>query len=171
MTFDDFKKDCLRTSHSNLSQTYIYYGLVGEYGEVIETLKKIFYHNNRSQEKVDHLKEELGDFCWYIAMLIITNNITYGTKRFEELKQIIAQYPGIKEDDYSAILKKTLNFVNLLCDPGNIENKLLAISYTTGLFYFVLTICKHFDFTIEEVFNFNVQKRLKRYPERPNFEK
>lgn len=42
-------------------------GLSGEVGEFNDMLKKWIFHEKPLDE--EHLKKELGDICWYIAMM------------------------------------------------------------------------------------------------------
>lgn len=42
-------------------------GIAGEAGEVNEIIKKWIFHGNDLDE--EHLKKELGDVTWYIAMM------------------------------------------------------------------------------------------------------
>lgn len=42
-------------------------GLSGEVGEFNDTMKKIVFHEADFDEV--HLKKELGDICWYVAMM------------------------------------------------------------------------------------------------------
>ena len=42
-------------------------GLSGEIGEFNDTMKKIIFHEADFDE--EHLKKELGDICWYVAMM------------------------------------------------------------------------------------------------------
>lgn len=41
-------------------------GLSGEVGEFNDMLKKCVFHGKKMDE--EHLKKELGDICWYIAL-------------------------------------------------------------------------------------------------------
>ena len=42
-------------------------GLAGESGELLDMFKKWIFHNTRLDR--NHAKKELGDCCWYIAMI------------------------------------------------------------------------------------------------------
>ena len=42
-------------------------GLAGESGEVLDLIKKWVFHENELH--VEHLKKELGDVRWYVAMI------------------------------------------------------------------------------------------------------
>lgn len=42
-------------------------GLAGETGELLDMIKKWIFHNKEFD--IEHAKKELGDVCWYIAMI------------------------------------------------------------------------------------------------------
>ena len=42
-------------------------GLSGEIGEFNDMLKKVIFHEAEFDE--EHAKKELGDICWYVAMM------------------------------------------------------------------------------------------------------
>lgn len=42
-------------------------GLAGETGELLDMIKKWVFHNKEFD--IEHAKKELGDVCWYIAMI------------------------------------------------------------------------------------------------------
>lgn len=42
-------------------------GLAGESGELLDMVKKWIFHNTKLDR--DHAKKEVGDVCWYIAMI------------------------------------------------------------------------------------------------------
>lgn len=42
-------------------------GLSGEVGEFNDLVKKMIFHEKKVEQ--EHLKKELGDCCWYLAMI------------------------------------------------------------------------------------------------------
>lgn len=42
-------------------------GLAGEVGEFVDLVKKWIFHEHPIDE--EHLKKELGDICWYVALI------------------------------------------------------------------------------------------------------
>lgn len=96
MTTKEYLKHALRTDRED--QGYIIFnkdtntatkgrfingalGLAGECGEVVDIIKKHTQFNKPLD--IDHLKEELGDILWYMA--IILHNID---SDFEEIMQL-----------------------------------------------------------------------------------
>lgn len=67
-------------------------GLSGEVGEFNDLIKKVIFHEKEFDE--EHLKKELGDICWYIALAcdafgwkledIMRMNIEKLSKRYPE---------------------------------------------------------------------------------------
>ena len=55
----------------NLGPIYPALGLTGEAGEVANDIKKIYRDNNGTftSDKIDKIKEEMGDVLWYLASL------------------------------------------------------------------------------------------------------
>lgn len=67
-------------------------GLTGEAGEVADSIKKTIFHGHKMD--YDGLVKELGDVCWYLALLchaidvpleeVMTRNIEKLKKRYPE---------------------------------------------------------------------------------------
>jgi NTP pyrophosphatase (non-canonical NTP hydrolase) len=72
---------------------YVTLGLVGESGEIANKVKKVIRDDGGiiTNEKIEDLKCEVGDVCWYIARLcdhlgttideVLTNNVKKLSKR------------------------------------------------------------------------------------------
>ena len=68
-------------------------GLAGEAGEVVDDIKKRYYHGRAIDE--NHTLEELGDVMWYVANIatqmgasledIMVNNVEKLTKRYPKM--------------------------------------------------------------------------------------
>jgi len=70
MKINEYQELALRTSGSMDNKDMILngtLGLSGESGEVADYLKKALFQGHEFDEK--HIAEELGDICWYIAIL------------------------------------------------------------------------------------------------------
>lgn len=53
---------------SDLRLLHAAVGLAGESGEVVDIVKKAVFYSKGLDVK--HVKEEIGDVCWYIAILL-----------------------------------------------------------------------------------------------------
>ena len=66
-TFYQYQVDAVSTLGPDRNPLMVALGVGGEAGEVLEVIKK----GNRPGQEVDvlHLKEEIGDVLWYLAVL------------------------------------------------------------------------------------------------------
>ncbi|MDW5300733.1 MAG: nucleoside triphosphate pyrophosphohydrolase family protein [Sedimentibacter sp.] len=73
MKINEYQKLALRTANTKAMEDPIEkitngaMGLNGEAGEVIDHLKKYKYQGHELDR--EHLAKELGDICWYVALL------------------------------------------------------------------------------------------------------
>ena len=96
MKATDYQKQVLRTtSYTDSSRksrlAHWSMGLAGEAGEVIDHLKKHLYHGH-SLDK-EHVMEELGDVCWYLATLAAELDIDFDSVLAANLRKLAARYP------------------------------------------------------------------------------
>lgn len=66
-------------------------GLTGEAGEVADLVKKGIFH--KKGINIDHLKKELGDVLWYIAMICYSLGILLDDVMQTNVDKLIARYP------------------------------------------------------------------------------
>ncbi|MCB6990620.1 nucleoside triphosphate pyrophosphohydrolase family protein [bacterium 210820-DFI.6.38] len=66
-------------------------GLTGEAGEVADLVKKGIFHEKGIN--IDHLKKELGDVLWYIAMICYSLGISLDDVMQTNVDKLIARYP------------------------------------------------------------------------------
>lgn len=91
MNLNDYQKQAMQTAIFPKRDGYAYtaLGLAGEAGEIANKVKKFIrdgYSREELSEKVDELRDELGDVLWYVAAMahvleidlesIAKNNIT-----------------------------------------------------------------------------------------------
>lgn len=71
-------------------------GLAGETGEVLDIIKKA----RRDQKPIDrqHLAEELGDVCWYIANLCTAYNLPLEGILAKNVRKLNTRYGGKNEE-------------------------------------------------------------------------
>lgn len=67
MNFNEYQQQAIATLGPDRNVLMMALGVGGEAGEVMEIIKK----GNRPGKEVDvpHLKEEIGDVLWYLAVL------------------------------------------------------------------------------------------------------
>jgi len=66
-------------------------GLFGEYGEVVELIKKETFHKH--ERNTDKLTEELGDVLWYLTALCIQYGIPLHDVMEQNMKKLQKRYP------------------------------------------------------------------------------
>lgn len=70
MTPNEYQKLALRTMNKDIPEDDVILnaalGLCGEAGEFADSIKKMRYQGHTLDH--EHLKKELGDICWYIAL-------------------------------------------------------------------------------------------------------
>lgn len=78
-------------------------GLTGEAGEVADMVKKHIFHGH--DLNLDELVKELGDVCWYLALLCTTINVSIEEVLTRNIEKLEERYPeGFSE---SASINRT----------------------------------------------------------------
>lgn len=161
MNFREYKSLSMRTKNVNLNEKEnllnACFGLNGETGEVIDLLKKIIFHKHSFEESKQELKKELGDVCWYLAL--ISDLVDFNCIFFEvEYKNEL----DIKECAKSLIKVSNRLSIELLRKDIN-KDKIKKILKRMILEIEYLCFVLKFDF--KKVLKLNVEKLIKRYPE------
>lgn len=116
MTGNEYQELAMRTNdgkHSErLAKAHIYnegvyiaelfnacLGLSGETGELLDMVKKWIFHE-KSLDK-DHLKKELGDVMWYVAMFCKAMNWELDEILMMNVDKLKARYPEGFDTDLS----------------------------------------------------------------------
>ena len=95
MNFSDYQHYSKRTMNirvdtilniSNLSM-----GLAGEAGEVVDYLKKVYFHGHEIDK--EKLKLELGDVLWYISNLSLIHGINFNDIARSNIEKLSKRYP------------------------------------------------------------------------------
>lgn len=69
-------------------------GLTAEAGEFTEVVKKtVFQGKPLTEENVFHMKRELGDICWYLAVACKALNTTLDEIFVMNVEKLSARYP------------------------------------------------------------------------------
>ena len=68
------------------------FGLVGEVGEVVDLLKKFFYHGHEVDS--NRLKSELGDILWYVSAVASLFNINLQEIAQGNIEKLEKRYPN-----------------------------------------------------------------------------
>ena len=67
-------------------------GLTGEAGEVADLIKKFTFHGHDLDR--DELVKELGDVCWYVALLCNAINVPLEEVMCNNIDKLKRRYPG-----------------------------------------------------------------------------
>lgn len=117
MNIDNYQKLAARTrvirgytedlTHSSM-------GVVGEFGELINKIKKLVYHKH--ENIVPEIIEELGDCLWYIADIATTLGVDLSFVTEQNIEKLCRRYPdgfsvdaSINRDDGPASLNEVAN--------------------------------------------------------------
>lgn len=71
-----------------------YTGMGAEAGEFTEIVKKIVFQGKPlNEESIHHMKRELGDVCWYLAVACMALNVDFDTIIRMNIEKLSARYP------------------------------------------------------------------------------
>lgn len=95
MTPDQYVISAMRSLRENPSHhfqlNHALHGLASEVGEIADTIKKhVIYEQPLDRS---NLQEEIGDLCWYIALLCYCNNISLEVALEENIQKLAKRYP------------------------------------------------------------------------------
>ena len=79
------------------------FGLTAEAGEFTEVVKKIFLQGKPyNEDKVFHMKRELGDICWYLAQACMALDTDFNEILEMNVEKLSARYPEGSFDVYQS---------------------------------------------------------------------
>lgn len=143
VTIENYTECCLKTWGGEHQKERAELGIIGEFGEVAEVLKKFLRGDFDEVERDRRLLKELGDSAYYIAIDIHLDG---------ELGIINLYNIAIKT------FKREL-YVGLT------DSALLRIANSTDYFTtikMVLELCARYGFTLEQVMQANIDKLTER---------
>lgn len=94
MQANDYQKEALRTASSIKEEDLILngaLGLSGESGEVADIIKKYMFQGHELDK--EKLIDELGDVCWYIAILAKGLNVELDEVLLHNVEKLRTRYP------------------------------------------------------------------------------
>jgi len=94
MQVNDYQKEALRTASSIKEEDLILngaLGLAGESGEVADIIKKYMFQGHELDK--EKLIDELGDVCWYIAILAKGLNVELDEVLIHNVEKLRRRYP------------------------------------------------------------------------------
>lgn len=90
-TFFQYQTAAVKTLGPDRDPLMIALGVGGEAGEVMEIIKK--GHRPGKDVDVPHLKEEIGDVLWYLAVLADYYDLDLEEIALENLDKLAKRYP------------------------------------------------------------------------------
>ena len=96
MTLDEYQKLALRTANPGTKkgipiQLNWALGLTGETGELIEVVKKHFFHGHPVD--YDKLEDEAGDLLWYLAVFANSFGLDLEQIALHNVEKLKKRYP------------------------------------------------------------------------------
>lgn len=94
MNIDNYQKLAARTRVTRgytEDLTHSSMGVVGEFGELINKIKKLVYHKH--ENIVPEIIEELGDCLWYIADIATTLGADLSLVTEQNIEKLCRRYP------------------------------------------------------------------------------
>ena len=93
MKANEYQKKCMRTADKTSSQRQLYccLGLAGESGELIDHIKKVFFHGHNVN--INYIKEEVGDILWYLSVLINDYDLKLEDVMKYNIEKLKKRYP------------------------------------------------------------------------------
>lgn len=189
---NEYQKEALRTEHG-MNKEYsrelnCILGIIGETGECIDIYKKHMFQNHLFD--VEHIIKEMGDVCWYLAVLADAVDIPLDQC---VLSVKFCSKPPVKKPIDKNRVRGTLSTffllyetvfnltarvneyisVKNLCDEeemkqykSHFDNRIDKIAdYIQKTLYLLADIANMFGYSLEEVCMKNIEKLMARYPE------
>lgn len=102
MTANEYQEACLRTCSSMSPRNKIIMGtmgMAGESGEALDIVKKHLFHGHPLD--TEHLKRELGDVLWYVAVSAHAMGIPLEDVMVANIEKLKARYPEGFDTEHS----------------------------------------------------------------------
>jgi len=145
MNIKEYVNLAKRTMKVDMSNDDLEMGIIGEFGEFVETIKKELFHHHREPEK---MIKESGDFLWYYLIYCERHNINVDYVEYNKEKKIK--------------LMLTIKYIF-----HNIDLLLFGRGFDPSSIYScIVEILNHYDISIEDVFKKNIDKLKLRYPDK-----
>lgn len=147
----------------NIQQAIL--GLIGEWGEVADILKKHIFQGHKMDK--DHLIEELGDCCWYGMLLIDEAKLDTHVIFYENWRVNYSSYQNMS--DVIGLIANGSRAIGKLCSLlhhcSNNRLPLVSLDCIRSIFWCIESVANLNGCTLFDIFNNNVKKISTRYPE------
>ena len=179
-----YQDNALRTLNNFKSRDDLklnaYMGIIGEYGEFFDYVKKLYTHNlneDKQKEVCDLAPKELGDVVWYLVTSLavyfeysmdeVYDQITGGEVKTDNGYYIDSIYDYINLDfNKDNILEEMMKFKIVLNKLDVCETREEIIKIVAEIISDIARIMKClFNKNLSEMLYLNIDKLRKRYPE------
>ena len=147
----------------NIQQAIL--GLIGEWGEVADILKKHIFQGHKMDK--DHLIEELGDCCWYGMLLIDEAKLDTHVIFYDNWRVNYSSYQNMS--DIVGLISNGSKSIGELC--GLLEyymhhvSTLATIDCIRSIFWSIESVANLHGCTLFDIFTNNIKKISTRYPD------
>lgn len=155
MSFSEYANLAKKTA-GNVNDRYLSLGLIGEVGEVVDAIKKIYRDctNGKTLKesllmRKPRLEEEIGDIMWYNAMLHL-DCITDADYIFFS-----------NQVDLDMAVDSVITLANEVATIAMHPNRKNFLNVTS----LIVEVCQHMNVDLEKVMRDNIKKLKERYPE------
>lgn len=115
-------------SHPQLKALHAAMGISGEAGELMDAVKKHILYNKPLD--AENIKEELGDLCWYMALMLDTIRSSFGEIMEMNHDKLEKRYPsGFTEKHAQARLDKKEDDI----DPADTKAVMRKMGYSDNI--------------------------------------
>lgn len=160
MNFKEYKQLASRTINTDLSKEKLIknaiFGIVGETGEVIDLMKKHFFHEHELDK--EELKKELGDICWYLSLV---DEIFHLDVRYSEISEYV--YKSSDEQLFFDMTKPLYKICKEI-DKPNLNNDFMLSKLIIESLILINMIGSKYDIEFNQILKSNIQKLMLRYP-------
>ncbi|MCH5167667.1 MAG: hypothetical protein J1F35_07260 [Erysipelotrichales bacterium] len=178
-----YQENAMRTinnfENTEMLRLNAYTGIIGEYGEFFDYIKKLYTHNLADDKKDEILNlapNELGDLVWYLSTSLA---LCYDYSLNEIYSHIIDPSNTPKQNSYDInliddyirnyeginIADVMMNFKRILNKLDEIESKESAIEAVSKVLIEIASIARFlFNKNLSEILVSNIEKLRKRYP-------
>lgn len=181
-----YQENAMRTLNSFGSREALklnaYFGIIGEYGEFFDYIKKLYTHNLTEEKKAEVKRlapKELGDVVWYLTTSLAVY-FDYSlddiydvivTEKKEDLYYIDDIYDYVDNDEDLDVFSRLMYFKKVLNQIDEVNAKEEVVEAVALVFINIADILRTlFGLKLSEVLYLNIDKLRKRYPEGFNTE-
>ena len=161
MRWLEYQKEAFKTNanlgDARTDDTHMFCGMITELGELVDVFKKNLAYNKPLDWK--NIKEELGDFFWYVAGYAEHNQISI----YYEVENFDFQTAKMGDEDSLEILLNVVADVGRLIDYRNANFQVRQMTLLNAVLG-IEAFCARNNISMWRVLENNIEKLRTRYP-------